>query len=821
VTVAGPGAHPIEEGPDVETQLAEALETLRAIRNGEVDALVVSDGTPGEQVFTLASADRPYRMFVESMREGAATVSQDGSVLYANRRLAELLGRPLSRIFGAPLSSFVVPADHARVSAILRPGTTDTVEVGLVGHAGKPLPVRIGASTAVVESEQLVYLTITDLTQATRARERLTHAHRQALEASRLKSEFVANMSHEIRTPLNGVLGMSRLLADTSLTEEQREYTEAMESSGRALLAVIDDVLDFSKIEAGKLELEEQPFALGDLVEEVCSLVAGPAHDKGVEVLAWVDEGLPATVSGDGNRVRQVLANLMTNAVKFTAAGEICISVKKDFSVQGPMIRFDVADTGIGIAEDSVSRIFDSFAQADGSTTREYGGTGLGLTISEQLVALMGGRIGVESLQDQGSTFWVTLPLPAVPAEAGAETTGSDLAGVRALVVDDNATSRALLERQLMAWGMVCEKTGDCGTALELLRAADSAGAPYKVVLLDAEMPATDESAALGAVRSSPFAREAAVIMLTSSRGGQDSASDAGAEDFVAKPVHRGRLHDAITRGLHVGAPGGSAPVRAAVHEGRAPDESLVLLAEDNPVNQLVAVKMLEKQGFRVDVADNGRIALDMWERDRYRAIFMDCQMPVLDGYGTTAEIRRREGADRRVPIVAMTASSMKGDRDRCLAAGMDDYIAKPVTPQAIRDAVTRVLAPTPTDQQDVPDEAPQVLDRAVLEDICDADPAVWQALVKLFDEQSKAALEPIGLAIAEGDAEGLEREAHKLKGSSASIGALRVASLSDRLCRSGREGVLTDAPDLLQQLEEALALTETALREPRSGGVT
>ena len=687
---------PVTAESEADIKLAEAVETLRAIRNGEVDALVVADGSPGEQVFTLSSADRPYRMFVEHMRDGAATVSEDGLVLYANRRLAEILSKPLSDIIAAPLSSLVVEGHHAELEGLSgRAGAGGTIEIELIGPEDRAIPVRVGAWTLDVDFERVVCLSFADLTQDRLAQEQLTRAHEEAVEASRMKSEFVANMSHEIRTPLNGVIGMSGLLLDTTLTDEQREYTDAVRASGDALVSVIDEILDFSKIEAGKLELDEAPFTLLDVVEEVCSIVAVPAHTKGVELLSWVDVDLPVTVLGDSTRVRQVLTNLMSNAVKFTSVGEVFARVTREPTGGPAEIRFEVIDSGIGIEADSIDRIFDSFSQADGSTTRQFGGTGLGLTISKQLVGLMGGKIGVESVEGKGSTFWFTVPLEAVDEDEPAATGRPAFAGARVLAVDDNASSRSMLERQLRSWGLDCDTAAYGDVALEMIRVADDAGRAYSMVLVDAGMPGMSGIELTEAIRSRSAARAVPILMLISLRGEREAGTKAGVDAFVTKPTKRTRLYDEIELLLDpVGAKersGGVAPLVPS-DDAFERDGTLVLLVEDNEINQLVAVRMLEKHGFHVNVADNGRVALEMCARRRYKAVFMDCHMPELDGYETATEIRRLEGTDRRVPIIAMTADTKKGNREKCLAAGMDDYVGKPIDTKTLKDAIGRSL---------------------------------------------------------------------------------------------------------------------------------
>jgi signal transduction histidine kinase/DNA-binding response OmpR family regulator len=525
-----------------------------------------------------------------------------------------------------------------------------------------------------------------------------------AHEASAMKSNFVANISHELRTPLNGVVGMMNLLADTRLSDEQREYVDAACSSSDALMTVINDILDIAKIEAGRLEIERSEFDLDEMVEASCDMVAASAVAKGLELQSFVHEDVPKALRGDRMRVSQILTNLVSNAVKFTAEGEVIVEVSVAARLDhGVVIRFEVRDTGIGIAPGQIARLFDAFEQADAKTTREFGGTGLGLTISRQLTGLMGGTIQAESELGRGSTFRFELEFtPAsVPARTPVPVPAVDLDGLRVLVVDDNATNRRIFEAYVSAWGMRPDVADDAASAFAALQSA-ARDDPYDVALLDFNMPGESGVELAARIMATPELRRTRLILLTSS--GQIAADGpaTGIRSRLTKPVHRSRLLEAITAAL---APEPDVQTSLVPSHARdtvpvqpIPTGRRVLVAEDQKVNWMLIERLLTKRGLSPANATDGRLALEMLEIEDYDLVLMDCQMPLLDGYDTAREIRRREAAKHgtHIPIVAMTANAMSGDRERCLAAGMDDYLAKPIGAEHLDEVLERWLATEP-----------------------------------------------------------------------------------------------------------------------------
>jgi signal transduction histidine kinase/DNA-binding response OmpR family regulator len=662
-------------------------------------------------------------------------------------------------------------------------------------------------------------------------------ARRVAEAASRAKSEFLANMSHELRTPMNGVLGMASLLFATELTSRQRRFVDAIRRSGQSLLSIISDVLDFSKIESGKLELDITAFDVGSLVEDVGEALSAQTQDNGVELVCRVAPDVPAALRGDPLRVQQVLMNLVGNAIKFTAKGEVSIHVTVE--TQGEhecTLRFRVSDTGVGIAKEKVAALFTAFMQADTSTTRMYGGTGLGLAISKRLVELMNGQIGVESELGKGSTFWFVLPFGRVGPTNQADQRAR-LSGTRALVVDDNATNRDFLVEVLLSWGLVADQAESAMVALACIDESIERQLPYDLLLLDMHMPHMDGMDLARTIASDPRIKAPMVLLTSAMDHDRATLQAVGIRAWLPKPLRQSSLLETLTAVL--ASSGRSEPSfepSLAASSADTPRLSRagvkVLAAEDNEANQQVLAGLADYLGFHITVVANGREALDVLQRDAsFDVVLMDCQMPVMDGYRATTAIREVENrlGRPRIPIVAVTAHALTGERDKVLDAGMDDYITKPIDFRLLAQKIehwggvaaasraSSAVDTVPTSRELKNGDASTGLDRETLGQlqrlVSPARPRFLLDLVEQWASDAVAALPKIESAVERRDGAALRELAHSLKGSSRSVGARRVGFLSEALEAAGTADQGEQAERLLRLLEPAIS---DAVRELR-----
>jgi two-component system sensor histidine kinase/response regulator len=647
------------------------------------------------------SADQ-LRFLFDAAPIGIFQTDSENRYVYTNSRWTEIAGVSAERASGRRWDAILGDQERIRLGAELPDGEFEWLELRqrfeihpegsvprIVLMTSKAIPDIHGGTTGWVG-------TLADVTSEVDAEAAMSDARDKATEASRLKSDFLANMSHEIRTPMNGVIGMTDLLLETDLDARQRDYAQTVRNSGEALLTIIDDILDFSKVEAGMLEIEDIEFSVRNVVNDVVDLLAGSAQAKGLELISVFDSSVPPVISGDPGRMRQVLTNLIGNAIKFTQAGEVVVRVNEiDVPGADTVIRFDVSDTGEGIAPSKLDLIFQPFVQADTSDSRKYGGTGLGLAISSQLVALMGGVCGVSSQQGAGSNFWFTICVRAVKKTDNLPSVDPGLDGVAVLIVDDNNTQLSVLSEYLTDWGMAVTTVKSGEGALAALRTAMIDGRPFTVALVDQSMPLMDGLDVKSAILADPSVDPHLVLMTGLGQGRRrgDNA-DSGVWASLSKPIHREELRACLRVALALPA-GDVATIRRPVRALHGPPKEelgRLLLAEDNPINQKVAVAMLSSAGYRVDTVCNGAEAVQAVAVHPYDVILMDCQMPELNGYEATAAIRASEGTKRHTPIIAMTAGARQEDRERCFAEGMDSYLPKPVNKDALLALVGRYV---------------------------------------------------------------------------------------------------------------------------------
>ncbi|MDQ3646769.1 MAG: response regulator [Actinomycetota bacterium] len=755
---------------------------------------------------TIRQSGEQMRKMLDAAEDVFVAVGTDGRITGWNKRAEhslgwlpdEILGQHLDVVMPAPLNDDI----HRLLPALsASDGVSQRVEARVIARDGTSFPAEISLWSSPVEAGAALNMFVRDISERRRVEEQLELARTRAIEASKLKSEFLANMSHEIRTPMNGVMGMTSLLRGTDLSAEQREYAETIHESAENLLTVINDILDFSKIEAGKLEIESIDFDVRAVIEGVGDLMAERAHAKGLELANLIHPEVPHVVKGDPGRLRQVLFNLVGNAIKFTDAGEV-VSAAMVTETTGDEVtlRFEVVDTGIGIAPDDQVRLFESFSQADASSTRVYGGTGLGLAISQQLVGLMKGRIGLESHVGEGSRFWFELPFEkSARADVAIALDRSRVRGRRVLVVDDNATNRKILEQNLHAWGVRADLAASGGEALTLLRGAVRDGRSYDLALLDYHMPEMDGIELAQVMAKDMTLRPTKIILLSSGADRREiEAAGSVISAYLTKPIRQSPLYDVMAAAL---ADEDASDRRTLVTEhvverARSGGRKRILVVEDNPVNQKVAARMLERLGHRVDMARDGREAVEAVGRTRYSAVLMDCQMPNMDGYEATRRIRAQEGIARHTPIIALTAAAMLTDQEQALAAGMDAYISKPVDLARLEAALDRAMGLDggPTDAGSdplVPDGAEEaeasILDPNVIAELQDLDERAggdfFEGFVEEFLRQGDARLAELGAAMEPpfDDAE-VHRLSHTLRGGCAAMGAVRAARLCGKL---------------------------------------
>jgi len=774
-----------------------------------------------------------FRSLIDNAWDLIVVTEADFKVAYITPSSVRVLDYAPGDLQGNALTTIVHPDDTDTMVSALRQLNEESVETAAfetrVRHRNGAWRTISWTATNLLGDPSVrgYVLNGSDVTEARRAAEDLAAARDGALMASKAKSEFLSTMSHEIRTPMNGVIGLTEILLDTNLDRDQEELATGVKVSAENLLAIINGILDFSKIEAGKLELENVVLSVPDVADNVGRILAEGAHSNGIELLIDVHPDVPTALLGDAVRIQQVLLNLGSNAVKFSPEGEVLIRISVlQEEIERVALRFDVIDTGIGIAPEDQDRLFSAFSQADSSTTRKFGGTGLGLAICRQLIELMGGTLGLTSAPGEGSAFWFELSL--LRAE-GAPTVEIDvehrsLAGLRALIVDDNATNRKILCRQFLSWGVEAVDASDAHEGLAFAATAVDEGQAFDIGVIDLNMPGMDGIELAGILKADPDTAPMKLFLLSSS-GARLGAAETHLRGFAAsltKPVRSSELFDCLITNLN-----GETPLITTVPALTQQPETvemkgMILLVEDNKMNQLVGSKVLAKLGHQYRIANNGLEAVSAIKEGCYAAVLMDCQMPEMDGYEATAEIRRIEGTGRHTPIIAMTAAAMEGDREACLDAGMDDYITKPVREAAVASVLEQwvALAAPNGDESDQelmsPDDGlPAPLDLSQIEQLRSLDEEDGSLLGEIIDQyltQTVEGREELVRQMESGDTQALEHAAHTIRGASANVGATVLVSICAEMEAQGRFEDLDGITELMERFDQEFVRVRDAL---------
>jgi PAS domain S-box-containing protein len=797
-----------------------------------------------------------FKLLLDSTAEAIYGVDLDGNCAFCNpacvqvlgyEKADDLLGQNMhcltqpSRPDGSPLAFAA-----SRIQQTLESGKGTVADDEVLWRKDKSsFPVEYRCNPMFQGGKVVgAVVTFVEISARKQAEAELRQAKEAAEAANRAKSEFLANMSHEVRTPMNGILGMTELALETPLSADQRQYLEMVKQSGEALLGVINDILDFSKIEAGKLGLDPVEFPLRDDVGDALKLLSLRAHKKGLELTCNVQPEVPDYLVGDSARLRQIIINLVGNAIKFTERGEVVVRVTVEaHGRRESVLHFSVTDTGIGIPAAKLRQVFDPFMQVDGSTTRKFGGTGLGLTICTRLVQMMGGRIWVESEVGKGSTFHFTVRLAKAATTAKIPIRHVNLENLPVLVVDDNATNRVILGEILLSWHMKPTPADGGPAAVTALNRAAQAGTSFPLVLLDAMMPEMDGFAVAEEIKKNPLLAGATILMLSSADSSDDAArcKEIGIARYLRKPIKQSELLDAIL--IALGSATLSPPTRALPSQaGEIAQGWNILVAEDNDVNQQLVLEILSKRGHQVEVVENGREALDALERKNFDAVLMDVQMPEMDGLAATVAIRDREkSTGRHLPIIALTAHAMKGDRERCLGAGMDAYVSKPLRPGELLDVLDQLLAtscprssgpltptPLPSAERGTPAslasgergmregrlEAAAAFDGAAVLERVEGDVGLLRKMAKLFSQQSGKLLGDIAGAAAQQDGAALERAAHKLCGTLGNFGDGDAFRTALELEIRGRVGDFNQVEESCARLSKQIEVLQRALAD-------
>ncbi|MGB0910934.1 MAG: response regulator [Nitrospirales bacterium] len=838
-------------------------------------------------------ASSKFRLVVEAAPSGMVMIDQDGTIVLANALIAEQFGYQEKELLGCSIENLVPerfrpqhPGYRTSYFANPEPRSMGSGrELFGLRQDGTEFPVELGLNPLTTDEGTFVLASVVDITARKKAEQQVANsakaleqqnqelekARDEALAAAKVKSEFLAMMSHEIRTPMNGVIGMTGLLMETTLTGEQQQYAETVRSSGEALLTIINDILDFSKIEAGKLDFEIIDFDLRTALEETLELLGERAGDKRLELVGLVSAHVPTSLRGDPGRLRQVLMNLVGNAIKFTEQGEVTVQIQcLEETHELAHIRVEICDTGIGMSPEAQVKLFSPFTQADGSTTRKFGGTGLGLAICKQLIERMGGEIGVESTPGNGSTFWFTIRLTKQSNKSlSVSVAPRNLQGLRVCYVDDHLTNRRLVEQYFIDWKVEGTTVERASEGLSILQRATQDGRPYDIAILDMLMPEMDGLELARTIKADPILHGIRLVLLTSlgRRGDATAAHQAGFAAYLTKPIRKTQLESCLLRVM--GRPQADADhvepaliTSYSLEDAARKRSSRILIADDHRVNQQLAVLIIERLGHRADVASNGQEALEAVYRQPYDLVLMDCQMPEMDGYEATKKIREAESVKREekessphalphtlhLTIIAMTANAMQGDREKCLEAGMDDYLSKPIKPELLAEMLNRwLLNDRETDnqvcetkeggydmdnhlheandepqtkkdqQQNVPDESPAmddalaslpVVDAAVISEILEIGGREFVGkMVDQFVLDATVCVEQVVEAVESQDPKKLSEAGHGLKGICANLGVKRLQGLAFQAEQLGRQNMMDGSEDLSVHVKTELAI--------------